>query len=185
MRRASGCVAIMAICALSSCSSGSSKSSSPTTPIPGATSASTIPTTAGGASKLGNIDPCTLLDPQVVRQAVGNAVGAAEHAGTACNWRSGNLGDVDVVLILDPLGDPVAKCARAGKASTGRTVSAVNGLGTTAYFDYRAAGAASNGDLTVCRKDGLVLLGLVGNKPNAAMQAAAVALARHVLAKLS
>jgi hypothetical protein len=129
-------------------------------------------------------DACKLLTPDEIAQAVGNPVkDSAYSVGTHLSWDTEKLEQVSVVLSVWVQGSPAVDglCQAVRQAQDGRSIS---GLGEAAKWSYRSSTLADSADLEACDGKGWIGLSLSGKKDEAALEAAARALAEKVISRL-
>jgi hypothetical protein len=169
--------AALVIAALAAACGGSGPAESNTTPASGA---------APATPPAGTADACSLLTREEIAAAVGNPVepGRPEAGRETCDWDTAQPGQTDVLLMVRLKGstreqvlcDEMRKTAAAGKG--------YSGIGEAATWKYTKGGIFDSADLEVCDGKGFVSISLNGKGDAAALEAAAVALARKVLGRL-
>jgi hypothetical protein len=131
------------------------------------------------------VDACRLLTPGEIAAIVGNAV-APGHPGAGpevCKWDTEQPDQIDVLLMVYLKGgthEPVLCKDVRDAAAQGKGLP---GIGDAATWRFSRIGIDS-GDLEVCGSEGFISLSLNGKGEASKFEAAAVSLARKVMARL-
>ncbi len=149
-------------------------------------SSSEAPQTAGGAtggpaSMSTPADTCAILSQEQIAGAVGNAVLAGQVAGAgSCSWDTEKRGDVSVLLIFHRKGsirEPIL-CEELRKNGGGERVE---GFDIATWKVSSTLGLFNSGEFQACGPKGFLSLQLNGERDEATLKKAALALVQLVL----
>ena len=144
--------------------------------------ASTTASTSAATS-----DPCALLSAGEIAQQVKNPVqaGTPQMGSGVCKWDTENPDLVSVLLQAHPRGSMREQVLCPDLRKAAAAADGLDGVGEAATWKFSRMGTMFNsGDLEACGPRGFVSLSLNGKQDEAALKAAATALATLVLQRL-
>ena len=154
-----------------------------------ACSRSETPQTGGGAtsspaSSSRPADTCAILSQDQIAGAVGNAVLAGQPAGAgSCSWGTEKRGDVSVLLIVHQKGSIREPILCEDLRKSGGT-ERVEGLDAATWKVSSTLGLFNSGEFEACSPKGFLSLQLNGERDEATLKKATLALVQLVLRRI-
>jgi hypothetical protein len=166
-----GCTAL----ALTAILLGCSGSEAPQTEA-GATSASTSSSTPA--------DTCAILTQDQIAAAAGNAVLAGQAVGAgSCSWDTEKPSDVSVLLIVHRKGS-IREPILCDEMRKGQGNERVEGLDVATWKFSNTLGLFNSGEFEACGSKGFLSLQLDGERDEATLKKATLALVQLVLSRI-
>jgi hypothetical protein len=126
-------------------------------------------------------DPCALISQSDLAAAVGNPVIKGEHQGAGtCKWATENRADISVLLIVHRKGETREPYLCDDLRKRGGN-ERIEGLEVATWKFENTLGLFNSGEFEGCGPKGFLSLQLNGEKDEAKVKQATLAIVRHVL----